>query len=158
MNEKDRTAKRILFVCTGNSCRSVMAEGLFKKMTEDRRAEYSVMSAGISAPDGFPATPDTLHVLEGEGVDMSGHASQRLRPEMVLAADKVFVMEKFHKDWVLKLVPQAAGKVHLLTEFAPNDDFGGQEDIPDPIRMSANFYKNVLVVIRRCIERIVQAV
>jgi protein-tyrosine-phosphatase len=148
--------KRILFVCTGNSCRSVMAEGLFRKLIGPRASEYAVSSAGISAMDGFGATTETIDVMRGEGVDVSDHQSQRLRPEMVETADKIFVMEKIHRDWILRLSPGAASKTHLLTEFAPKDELAGSPDIPDPIRMSPNFYKNVLAVIRRCVENVVK--
>ncbi len=133
-----------------------MAEALFRHLTEKRVGEFAVMSAGISAADGFAATPDTVRVLEDEGIDATGHQSQRLRPEMVNGADKIYVMEKLHKDWIVRVLPEAESKVHLLSEFAQNDEYGSPEDIPDPIRMSPSFYKNVLGVIRRCVEKLVK--
>ena len=148
--------KRIVFVCTGNSCRSVMAEGLFRKLIGDRASEYLVSSAGISAQDGYEASPETVNVMQEEGIDVTDHQSQRLRFETIESADRIFVMEKMHKEWILRMSPQSAGKVHLLTEFADKDEFTGTPDIPDPIRMSPNFYKNVLAVIRRCIENLVK--
>ncbi len=149
--------KNILFVCTGNSCRSVMAEGLFRKMTDHRAHEFSASSAGISAIDGFFATEETVNVMKVEGVDVSGHRSRRLTPEMIELADKVYVMEKIHREWILKLVPHAKNKVFLLTEFSPSPtDQAEKADIPDPIRMSNHFYKNVLNWIRDCVNQIVE--
>jgi protein-tyrosine phosphatase len=149
--------KRILFVCTGNSCRSVMAEGLFKKLTEARSGKFQVTSAGISAIEGFPATPETIEAMEKEGVDVSGHRSRRLTPEMVKAADRIFVMEEIHKELILSMVPEARNKVFLLTEFSPA--VSGKDtmrNVPDPIRMSESFYKNVLGVIRDCVKNIAE--
>ncbi|PIU40480.1 MAG: low molecular weight protein arginine phosphatase [Candidatus Omnitrophica bacterium CG07_land_8_20_14_0_80_50_8] len=149
---------KILFVCTGNSCRSVMAEGLFKKLTQARANDFEVSSAGISAIDGFPASPETLEVMKTEGVDVSGHVSRRLNAEMVRAADKIFVMEKTHRDWIVRFVPEAKDKLFLMTDFyAPAYEHTGCVDIPDPIQMSDSFYQNVLSMIRDCLEKIVQS-
>ena len=152
------SVKKILFVCTGNSCRSVMAEGLFKKMTEGRSDEFETSSAGISAIDGFPASPETIKVMAAEGMDVSGHRSQRLKAELVRASDKIFVMEREHKDWILRFLPESKGKVFLLTEFhTPDYGSAGEVDIPDPIQMSDSFYQNVLSVIRDCVKKIVKS-
>ena len=148
--------KKILFVCTGNSCRSVMAEGLFKHLTADRAAEFSVSSAGTGAVDGYPASEQTIRVMKEEGVDVTEHQSQRLTFEMVRSSDRIYVMETAHKEFVLRLCPEAAGKVFLLTEFSSHENGSAAEiDIPDPIQMSDSFYKNVLFIIRDCIGKIV---
>ena len=150
--------KKILFVCTGNSCRSVMAEGLFRKFVEDRVEDFIVESAGISAMDGFPPTDQTIRVMKEEGVDVSDHLSQRLTLEMIEASHKIFVMEKFHKDWILRYAPEAEPKVMLLTEFSSKAGNGhmGDIDIPDPIQMSEHFYKNILTIIRQCVQKIAE--
>ena len=138
--------KKILFVCTGNSCRSVMAEGLFRKIAGERLHEFTVASAGVSAPEGFPATQETVDAMKEEGVDITRHRSQRLTLQMVREADKIFVMEKMHRDMVLQLAPEAKHKISLLTD----------DDIPDPIRMSGLFYRNVLSTIRDALKKIVE--
>ena len=150
--------KNILFVCTGNSCRSVMAEGLFRKMVAHRAHEFQIFSAGISAMDGWQASPETIEVMKTEGVDVSRHRSQRLREEMIHEADKIFVMEGMHKDWILRFVPEAKSKVFLLSEFHPAG-YGvpGDQNIPDPIRMSDSFYRNVLGVIRDCVGKLAES-
>ncbi len=149
--------KNILFVCTGNSCRSVMAEGLLKKYIEPRGKNFTIGSAGINALDGYPATLETLKVLELEGVDMSDHRSRRLTYDMVHLADRIYVMEEVHRQSIIKLVPEAASKISLLGDFAPGHvAHAGHSDIPDPIRMSDSFYRNVLSVIRDCIKKVAQ--
>ena len=149
--------KRILFVCTGNSCRSVMAEGLFRKIMEGRANKISCSSAGISAMDGFPSTEETIRAMKEEGVDVSGHQSRRLTQKMIQNSDKIFVMEKIHKDWVLSMDPQAKDKVHLLAEYASTGDSRmPATGIPDPIRMSDQFYRNVLNVIYDCVKNVAE--
>ncbi|MBI3252574.1 MAG: low molecular weight protein arginine phosphatase [Candidatus Omnitrophica bacterium] len=146
--------QNILFVCTGNSCRSVMAEGLFKKIAGGRAGEFAVGSAGVAAVDGFPPTDETVRAMKEEGVDVSGHRTRRLTPERIKAADRILVMEKMHKDWILRIAPDSEKKVFLLTEFSSE----GKEGIPDPIRMSDYFYKNTLATIRDCVTNLVKKI
>ncbi|MBI4432506.1 MAG: low molecular weight protein arginine phosphatase [Candidatus Omnitrophica bacterium] len=138
---------KILFVCTGNSCRSVMAEGLFKKAVADRPGEFQVSSAGVSAIEGFPASDETIRAMKEEGVDMSRHRGRRLTEAMVREFDKILVMEKAHKDVILQMWPQAEKKTFIITDFCPAAGTG----IPDPIRMSDYFYKNTLAAIKNCV-------
>ena len=151
--------KNVLFVCTGNSCRSVMAEGLFKKAVEGRQDQYVVGSAGVAAMDGYPSTLETIRALKRQGVDMSGHRSRRLTREMVRLADKIFVMERLHKSMILEAWPEAGEKVHLLTEFSESRPSSDQaQDVPDPIRGTDEYYNGILEIVNRCIERIVKEV
>ena len=125
---------------------------------ESRSGEFRVVSAGISTMNGFPASPKTIEVMKSEGIDVTTHRSQQLTPEMVHAADKIFVMEKAHKDWILHFAPAAKNKVFLMTAFHSLDyGISGESDIPDPIRMSDSFYRNVLLVIRNCIKKIIES-
>lgn len=135
-----------------------MAEGLFKKMIGTRAGEFKVESAGTNTGDGFLASPETVQVMKSEGIDVSGHRSQVLRPEMVSAAHKIFVMENIHKEWILRMAPEAKDKVFLMTEFHSGDlNSLGDPNIPDPIHMSYFFYRNVLSVIRDCVKKIVES-
>ena len=119
--------QRILFVCTGNTCRSPMAAGLFAKMLQERGVTgIAVASAGLAAFDGAPASAEAVEVMRQFGVDLSGHRTRRLTREMVLTADLVLTMTKRHKEAVLALAPEAAGKVFTLREFAGN--FAGGTD------------------------------
>ena len=149
--------KNILFVCTGNSCRSVMAEGFFKKLIEGQADDFQVGSAGIAAIDGYGASAQTVRVMKDLGIDVSGHKSQLLTGAMVRLADKIFVMEGMHREAILQNWPEASEKVHLLTEYSAKAKQRGHNiDIPDPIQMSEHFYKNVLSVIQDCVTHIAE--
>lgn len=132
-----------------------MAEGLLRKIADVRPGKFSVSSAGVSTVDGMPASSDTVRVMSEFGVDVTGHRSRQLRPEMVHAADHVFVMEERQREWIARALPQEAGKVQLITEYcAPEDVENHHMDVPDPIRMPEHFYRNVFSVIRGCVARI----
>ncbi len=132
--------KTILFICTGNVCRSPMAEGLFRKAVEGR-SDYRVMSAGLGAVEGQPPTGHAVQAVKELGIDISGQRSRMLTPELVEEADYVFGMTHSHIDTVMLLYPQAAEKTFLLREFDETlEQF--EKDISDPIGGSYEVYLN----------------
>lgn len=148
----------ILFVCTGNSCRSVMAEGLFRRAAGERAEEFTVSSAGVSAIDGFAPTQETVRAMRAEGVDVSEHLSRRVTQDMVEKADRIFVMEKMHQWAMTNRWPEAAPKIALLSDYSAACREKGMTDIPDPIRMTDDYYKNVLGMIREAVQNILKTV
>ncbi|MEW6447884.1 MAG: low molecular weight protein arginine phosphatase [Bacillota bacterium] len=137
--------QRILFVCTGNTCRSSMAEGIFKNLLAMEGIEgVEVASAGIFALPGSPATPEAVDALAEWGIDLGGHRARLLSPEMVHEADLILTMTARHKEAVLEMAPKAEGKVFTINEYA---GFAG--DIPDPIGKPVFFYRQYAEEIRR---------
>lgn len=159
MTAKD--IKSILFVCTGNSCRSVMAEGLMKKyLKESGRTDIEIASAGIGAMNGFPPTDETVEVMKEEGIDISGSRSKLITRDMVDKADLVLTMEDMHKKEIIRRAPESASKIHLLKEFGsdPKNTKNSDNDIEDPIGMPVGIYRECLSQIKKEIERIVKLI
>lgn len=133
----------VLVVCTGNSCRSPIAAGLLAKMLAGGRA--FVYSAGTDAPVGSPATRFAVEAAAELGVDISAHRSQQLDAGLVRSADTVLVMEEYHRQRVVELVPEAAGRTRFVAE----------RDVPDPVGRSLEFYRQTVEDMRPGLEQVV---
>src|SRR5687768_17427985 len=132
--------KTVLFVCTGNICRSPMAEGLFRHATKGR-SDFRVLSAGVGAVDGLPPSEFAVRALRELGIDISKQRSRMLTAELVNQADYIFGMTHSHVDAITLLYPQAAEKTFLLREFDETLE-SYENDISDPIGGSYEIYLN----------------
>ena len=136
--------KCILYVCTGNTCRSPMAQGLTMKYAEDHGLELLVLSAGIF-PDGERIADNAAAVLKEKGIDMSFHKPRKLNQTDVDNADLIVCMSKQHAYAVVSIYPSAANKIKIM----------GKNGIPDPFGGDYGLYKNCLDLINDQIPRIV---
>lgn len=145
--------KRILFVCTGNTCRSPMAQFLFKKYLEEAKPylknRYEIISRGISAVDGIGASSYVVDMLkEKEGLDIGGFLAKQLTKNDVLSSDLIFVMEASHRDYILSIEPTAVARLFHLGKFI---SFESEEDIPDPISRGIEVYRKVFDLIKKAV-------
>ena len=150
----------VLFVCTGNTCRSVMAEYLFRHQAEKVNLEVDVASVGIQAFAGDTASENTLAALAEVGIDGSGHRSRRIHHLLLNEYDLILAMTNSHKQQLLQLAPDLQGKIFLLKEFVKQ----GQEldayiekayDIADPFGGSLEVYRTSLGEIAQATQALV---
>jgi len=144
------TKRVFLFVCTGNTCRSPLAEGLLKHALCDR-TDIVVKSAGVAAGNAQPANPQTLSVLKEVGVDLSSHRSQSVNNQLLANAEWIVAMTNDHLDILLSMFPEVADRTKLLCDFIPGQE--GQ-DVPDPIGMGRDAYLQTRDVIVEAIPGI----
>ncbi|MBN1269985.1 MAG: ribose 5-phosphate isomerase B, partial [Kiritimatiellae bacterium] len=133
------SAKRtsILVVCTGNVCRSPMAEYILRRRLRGLRG-WQVGSAGLGAVAGSPASAEAVRAMSEWGVSLDAHRSRPVTQELVDASDIIVVMTKAHRTELVRRFSSAAGKVALLTSFGT----GAERDIPDPIGLPVEAYRS----------------
>lgn len=122
----------ILFVCSGNTCRSPMAERLFP----------GSVSAGTHATPGTPMTPHAAQVVRELGGDPEGFASRRLDAALLREAEWVFTMTAAHREWARRLLPEAAGRIETLVVGA---------DVADPYGQGLDVYRDTARQIRQAL-------
>ena len=146
--------KTVLFICTGNICRSPMAEGIFRHAVRGHN-DFRVFSAGLGAAEGQPPSPYAVQAVKELGIDISSLRSRMLTGELVQEADYIFGMTHSHLDTVAMLYPQAAEKTFLLREFDETLD-AFDKDISDPIGGSYEVYLNCRDQIEQGIASLLQ--
>lgn len=134
--------KRIIFVCTGNTCRSPMAEAIFKDIIKEKRIDesFEVSSAGVYAFNGDPASYQAIEVMKNEfGIDIKSHRAKVLDDLDIENADLILTMTKHHRKMIIDISPESSSKVHILKEFAGDES---DSDVIDPFGQDYYVYKN----------------
>jgi tRNA threonylcarbamoyl adenosine modification protein (Sua5/YciO/YrdC/YwlC family) len=137
--------RRLLFVCAGNSCRSVMAESLLNKLAADRGLDLSTRSCGLAADPAFPIPAGVRRALAAEGVAALEHVPQPVTRELMDWADQVLVMERRHRELLLGLFPDAAAKIGTLA---------GNKDVADPVGQPDAVYADCCRTIKTALETV----
>jgi L-threonylcarbamoyladenylate synthase len=144
----------VLFVCTGNTCRSPMAAGLFMAASaEGQKPEglpTRVLSAGLNTVEGEMADRMAIEVMSEIHIDISRHRTRSLTFQMLDSADWIFTMTRSHRDCILGMMPSCEDRMQLLSRR--------NEDIPDPVSTSTEQYRQVRDKIAGCLRDVVRLV
>lgn len=146
---------KILVVCTGNICRSPMAEGFLAHLAAKQGLEHVVVeSAGTHAPEGSPASDFAVQALAEKGVDIQDHRASLIDGQAVRDADLILVMSTEHLSFILTYwQTEAQGKVRLIREFHKTQPMAGP--VPDPIGSDQETYRLVADLLESCCEGVV---
>ena len=138
--------KQVLFVCTGNTCRSVMAEGILRKISD----EFIVRSAGTAANPEYTIFGGLAEILGEEAIDFSDHVSTPVTEKLLNDSFVVLVMEEHHRELINRCFPSYSDRVFLLAEYS-----GSGGGISDPIGLPKEEYRKTFDKIASLIKNAV---
>lgn len=138
--------KQIVFVCTGNTCRSPMAEGLFRAMDGQERTGLCAQSAGLFAYDGLSASEHAVLAAKEYGADLTAHHARQLTEQMVQDAAYLVCMTAAHYDRLLEKFPWAEDKVFTLAA----------EDVSDPFGGTLETYRACVAQLHKCVTALIE--
>lgn len=145
--------KTILFVCTGNTCRSPMAAGLLKHLLEQSHIEdIQVASAGLAVFFEEGAHQNAIATMEDLNIDISQHRARQADEDLLLDADLILTMTQSHRDQILAVLPQLKDRVFTLLEFAQEGEEGSL-DIRDPYALPKEEYQKTAQEIEAALKK-----
>ena len=138
----------ILFVCTGNTCRSPMAASLMNKIAQDEGLDIRIESAGIFAEEGSPASPEAFVTMKKYDIDLLGHHAQQINSELIEKSDIILTMTQGQK---MLFGDVSANKVYTVCEYA-----GVEGDIDDPFGGDVEEYEEVAQMLYLALQAIAE--
>ena len=150
---------KIMFICTGNICRSAMAEGMLKqKLKQNNIKNIEVYSCGIYAETGDYATYNSIEVAKDYGADIKNHKATNIRDSRINEMDIILCATNSHKQNILYMYPNLKDKVYTMKEYAKIDQNGQDLNIKDPWGYDINIYYNCAKEINDCLEKIIERI
>ncbi|SKA75834.1 protein-tyrosine phosphatase [Caloramator quimbayensis] len=144
---------KLLFICTGNTCRSCMAEAIAKSEAKKMNLDIEISSAGIHALKGDGASKNAVLVMQDMGIDLSCHIARPVSEGILEESDIILTMTKSHRDIILSMFPFVSGKIFTIMEYAGYDG-----DVVDPFGGDYNTYKECAVQLKNLIDKILDII
>lgn len=150
--------KKVMFVCTGNTCRSAMAAAYMQYLvkTKQKQDDYLISSCGVSAVTGTSATLNSIYVMKKYGVDMVKHRSTYIEDINIKDYDYIFCMTSSQKLAVSSLYPSLINKTYTLKEYVLHDN--KNLDIVDPYGSDIEKYEMIANEIMSCIDKLLKLI
>ena len=148
---------KVMFICTGNICRSAMAHHMMKKKLKDiGRTDIEIFSCGISAQTGEKSTYAAKEVMKEYGVSLEEHQATNIQESAIQDMDLILCATNSHKRAVIEYDPHLKEKVYTMKEYAKLNENGQDYDIRDPWGYDIEIYRFCAAQIEKCIEKTIQ--
>ncbi len=147
---------KIMFICTGNICRSAMAHKMLEKRAKEENKDVEVYSCGIYAQNGDIPTYEALTVMKDYGIDLSNHRATNIRNSNIKDMDVILCATTAHKNNVIAMYPELKDRVYTIKEYAgfPQNDI----DIKDPWGYGIEVYRKCAKELEDCINKIMEGI
>ncbi len=150
-----RSTPHLLFVCTANLCRSPLAEGLCRSLTEN--LGWKISSAGFFVDDPTPPVPEVLAILHAHGLDTSQFKRNPMEKRLVGRASHIFVMTEMHLSTLWRQFPRTKTCSYLITAFSTLPEYRNQ-DVPDPMGNDVEAFEETYHIFEDALPRLIKFV